>query len=680
MKQSGAKTPLQKSKPLFPYLSIPLILLVVVLLISIVSPPPRQYVEGRYGEFDLRGLDLENYTAFLAGPSEHIPDALLSPAEFEAWEGERFFGGESLRTAATSRIRIYVEDGTWYTFFRNSIDYSHRIYVNGEWLLDIGRPGESQETDTPNTGRITFTAQGVDGVIELVQQSSNHVHRSGGSHNWWNIGTSATIFDWERAEQYQTNIILGSFLMLAVLFFVLFLTHGRNPVTLYFAMFCIAWFMRMGVIGGRVFTVIFPQMDWFTKFRIEYIVIPVSAILTLAIVNIIFKNILHKPVLYSIYGISAVFIALFMFLDTVIMRDVLDAVFVVYGVAIVWLFGCLFIRHPIRRKKLKQHITNTEQIIFLFGLMLFIVAALVDFGYFVIHINLPPFHMTGVAMLVFALCEAAAVFTTMMNRIEKTKERQRQHEAEELRLQASNDALETLSRMKTEFLATISHELKTPLTVISNNAQLARMHAEDDRKMESGFISETMRLITGDAERMNMLINQLLDASRVEEGRLSYKFVRADIAALIRDTIGTFKTELNKKNNNLILHLPEGLKPVYCDRERIYQVLMNLLSNANRFTKGGKITISVEEKQSFISISVADTGEGIPEAVRETIFDRYTTANPKSDKSLSGTGLGLYISKHIIETHGGAIRAESENGQGTVMSFTLPVYEEESNG
>ena len=683
MNKSEAKPPLQKAKPMLPYLLIPLIILVAALLISVANPPPRQYLESRYGEFDLRGYDYENYVIGLFGIVEYIPNALLTPDEFQAWasdpENETEFGWVSGYETVTSRIRLYVEDGKWYTFTRYSIEFSQRLYVNGEWLLNIGSPGETPQTDIPNTGRITFTAQGVDGVIEIIQQSSNHVHRMGGNHTWMSVGTGTLLSDWARAEQYQTSIILGSFMMLAILFLVLFFTHGRNYANLLFATFCFAWFMRIGVTGNRVFTVIFPQLSWFVKFRIEYIVIPLSAILTVAIINRLYKGMLHKWGLYAVYGVSAVFILLFLFLDTVVMNDTLYIMFVIYIATALWLLAC-FVIYIYKRHKTEANIFNTEQKMFAFGLLLFIGAALSDTGYFIRLFHMPPFHMTGVAVLVFALLEAVAVFTSNMREVEEAKKNELDAILKGQALAIEKAALEKVSGMKTEFLATISHELKTPLTVISNNAQLARMHAEDNQQTESSFISETMRLITGDAERMNMLINQLLDASRIEESRMSYKFAPEDISEIIRNTISTFKTELDKKNNNPVMHLPESLGSVYCDRERIHQVLMNLLSNANRFTKGGEITISAEEKQRFISISVADTGEGIPETVKETIFDRYTTANPKSDKSLSGTGLGLYISKHIIEAHGGAIKAESENGQGTVMSFTLPIYKEESSG
>ena len=503
------KTIHKKLKPLRPFLALPLILFMAFGLISIASRPESQRVDGVYGIYDLRRFDFENYIAETRGQLEYIPNALLTPDEFAAWDGDIQIGWVNhYQIYATSRMRIYVEDGKWYTFTRYSIDYAQRLYVNGEWLLDIGRPGATPEESIPNTGRITLTAQGMREesssgdyvyVIEIVQQSSNHVHQSGGSHPWWYIGTGTTISDWVRAEQYQTNIILGSFLMLALLFFVLFFTHGQNKVTLYFAMFCITWFMRMGVTGGRVFTVILPWLDWHTKFRIEYIAIPISAVLTLAIVNVLFKDknkkpILHKPVLFALYGISAVFAGMFIFLPTIIMRGILDYVLIVYGLAIAWLFVCLFIIQPVRQARSKHKIYSAEQGIFLSGMVLFLLAALTDFGYFQAIVYMPPFHLTGVAMLVFALCEAAAVFLSAMKDVEETR------------------AVAQRKTEETEFFRKMSHNLRTPLTKVSTNIQTAKRRPEEAAELLEKSQAEIMNIAA-------MIDNALQDGDESEVRR-----------------------------------------------------------------------------------------------------------------------------------------------------------------
>lgn len=557
----------QKLKSILPYLPIPLIILAAILLISIANPPPVARVENWYGEPDLRGHDFENYVAHLRGYVEYAPNVLLSPAEFEAWANdpanETSFGWASQYTAATSRIRIYVEDGKWYTFSRYSIDYSHRIFVNGEWLLDIGNPGETSETDIPNTGRITFTAQGVDGVIEIVQQSSNHVHRSGGGHLWWFVGTGTMLSDWARAEQYQTAIILGSFMVLALLFLVLFFTHRRNYANLFFAIFCFVWFMRMGVVGGRIFTVIVPWLDWVCKFRIEYIAIPVSAALTLAIANIIFKNAMHEIVIKILYGISGAFVLLFLFLDTVVMRGWLDIAFGIYFAAIVWLIVCLTVRHWTNQKKLGQKIYSTEQIMFGVGLILFIVAAVIDFGYVTAFFYMPNFHMTGVAVLVFALCEAAAVFTATMK--------------QQQQLEVENAALESLSRMKTEYMTNISHETKTPLTVISVHIQQARtLYAKSGN--ENKTISDSLQLAQKEIMRVARMTENALWLASMQNN--STEILPIDTEELLTNSAEAFRSLAEKRKNEFIIDVPEELPQIMGNTDHLIQVITNLLTNA----------------------------------------------------------------------------------------------------
>jgi len=634
----------QKLNPRLPYLSIPLIILLAVLLVSIANPPPLYYVSSNYGKFDLRGMDFENYVALLGGVVEYIPGVLLNPDEFDAWENETLFGGVSPYSFSTSRIRIYVEDGKWYTFFRNSTDYSHRMYVNGEWLLDIGKPGETSETDIPNTGRITFTAQGVDGVIEIVQQSSNHVHRSGGGHLWWFVGTGTLLSDWTRAEQYQTSIILGSFLVLALLFLMLFFTHRRNFANLFFAIFCFVWFMRMGVTGGRVFTVIIPWLDWFWKFRIEYIAIPLSAILTLAIANIIFRNALHKTVLKIFYGISGAFILLFLFLDTVVMRDWLDILFYIYGAAILWLFGCLIFR---------QKVYSTEQKMFGAGLILFIVAAVVDLGYVTAFFYMPNFHMTGVAVLVFALCEASAVFTATM--------KQQQY------LEAEKSALESLSRMKSKYLADMSHETKTPLSAMALHIQQAEILYKDENGQNQTIINSLQRA-QEIIKRVTRLSENARNLASMQENKERMKPIPT--AEFLRDSTEHYKALL--KNTVLTLEISDRLPPILGNKGELEQVITNLLTNAGEYTKNGKITVRGEFAEQFVIISVTDSGTGIDPVLLPRIFERGVLG-----ENSTGMGIGLAICKDFIENHGGAITAESEPGKGTTISFTLPAYKQE---
>ena len=227
----------------------------------------------------------------------------------------------------------------------------------------------------------------------------------------------------------------------------------------------------MGVTGNRVFTVIFPWMSWFMKYRIEYITIPLWDILTIAIVDSLFKDVLHKKMLYTIYGVSAVLGLLFIFLDTVFMSRMLNCMLYGYLAAAIWLSVC-FARFIWERRRAKV-VFNPEQKVLTLGLAMFIVAVLADSGVLVRLFHMPPFHMAGVAVLVFALFEAAAIFTATMREIEEAKKNELEAIVKGQILATENTALDSLNRMKAQYLANMSHNIKTPLTAISADIQRA---------------------------------------------------------------------------------------------------------------------------------------------------------------------------------------------------------------
>ena len=168
---------------------------------------------------------------------------------------------------------------------------------------------------------------------------------------------------------------------------------------------------------------------------------------------------------------------------------------------------------------------------------------------------------------------------------------------------------------------------------------------------------------------MALMVTQILDATRIEEGRMVLEPALCDIDSLVRETVETYFAVLNKNNNRLALRIPLELPQVKADSSRLQRVLVNLISNAMKHTQNGTILIKAEEEENFIKVTVKDTGSGISEEDMPHIWERYY----KGKHSETGTGLGLYICKFIIESHGGKIWAESETGQGTAFMFTLPL-------
>ena len=228
-------------------------------------------------------------------------------------------------------------------------------------------------------------------------------------------------------------------------------------------------------------------------------------------------------------------------------------------------------------------------------------------------------------------------------------------------------ALKRLERLKDEFIGTVSHELKSPLTTVMGAATALHRHgsrlAEEHRKL---LVDD----IVQEAQRMRLLIDNLLDLARADAGRLvlnSRRFQVADLACrLIEDFAKRFK------DFHFSCQLSEGLPPVFADPVRVEQVLRNLLSNAVKYSaKGGHIRITGEPMDGRVAIRVSDEGVGIPKEQLDKIFEQFYRA-PSASRTAGGTGMGLVVCRRLVEAHGGCIWAESEPGRGATFTFTLP--------
>jgi two-component system phosphate regulon sensor histidine kinase PhoR len=229
--------------------------------------------------------------------------------------------------------------------------------------------------------------------------------------------------------------------------------------------------------------------------------------------------------------------------------------------------------------------------------------------------------------------------------------------------------LRQLERMRSDFVANVSHELKTPVTAIRGFAEtlVAGACLEPERAMEFS------RIIYRESERMQRLVSELLDLARLESGEASLELVSVDIVSVIGGVIQTLGPRVQRAGLTVAT---EGIgDPVWVrgDRDRLEQVLVNLLVNAiNNTPAGGKITVMVGREGDEVKVAVADTGRGIPPEELPRIFERFYRVDKARSRGAGGTGLGLAIVKHIVEAHGGRIRVVSELDQGSTFTVYLP--------
>ena len=233
------------------------------------------------------------------------------------------------------------------------------------------------------------------------------------------------------------------------------------------------------------------------------------------------------------------------------------------------------------------------------------------------------------------------------------------------------EKLRALDKMKSDFFASMSHELRTPLTSIKEGVSLLQDGV-------GGSVSDKQRrlltILTQEANRLIGLVNSLLDLSKMEAGMMTYTFETGSLAPLVERATTEMVPLIESKKIGLDRKGFEALPLIRMDKERILQVLRNLIGNAVKFTPdGGRVMISARQASQGVEVSVADTGPGIPPEKLMTIFDQYQQAGAAGSYRMKGTGLGLSIAKHVISSHGGRIWAESKTGEGNTFIFVLPV-------
>lgn len=232
--------------------------------------------------------------------------------------------------------------------------------------------------------------------------------------------------------------------------------------------------------------------------------------------------------------------------------------------------------------------------------------------------------------------------------------------------------VEDLSRLKDEFLSIASHELRTPVTSIKGYTQLAKMLIKEG---DLGTSEEYLDIALDQIDRMSRLILELLDVSRIETGRLEIRRDAIPWSHFVREVVQRHHTAVSDRRFHV--SIPSDARVVTGDRDRLEQVLGNLLENAVKYSPDGSdITVTVEDRGDSLVTAVCDRGIGIPADELGQVFERFHRGRQVSSTNYGGLGLGLYITKQIIERHGGTIWVESREGQGTTFYFTLPAAEE----
>ncbi|MHB8895740.1 MAG: sensor histidine kinase [Candidatus Geothermincolia bacterium] len=237
-----------------------------------------------------------------------------------------------------------------------------------------------------------------------------------------------------------------------------------------------------------------------------------------------------------------------------------------------------------------------------------------------------------------------------------------------IRLEQANERLREVDRLKTEFVGMVSHELRAPIATMTSG--FAALRALGDSATEEQR-HDVMEVLERGTTRLRHLVDDLLDISRIESGQLKLELREVDAIELATRVMDLYAQRCEEKGIELSLEHTNGSRPIVCDPRRVEQVLTNLIDNALKFTDEGSVTVRLECTPSVAIFTVSDSGPGITPSLHEQVFEKFFTAEAPSGQQ--GVGLGLAISKGIVEAHNGRMWVESRQGSGATFGFELPI-------
>jgi signal transduction histidine kinase len=525
-----------------------------------------------------------------------------------------------------------------------SIDHATRTYLSGELAGEVGTVGATRETTTPRVAECDFILTPDDGRVEVILQYANFHHRRGGDPPKLTVGAPQDLQQMTRQAVFFQTVIAG--LLLAAFFYhlTMFLLYAGRRAFLYFALCCLAFAIR--AIVPTLIIDRWPTYDWPMLLRADYILMFAGAALFMLFFRSFFPELLSRRVLWTVAALLALYDLAVIPLDTAQSSALLAFVQPLCLVAVVYI--AVKLGFSLKRGGLKVGLAFA-------GIALFLATALND----VLYLNKLP--SLGTDLMPAGIAVLTLVYTVILTMDFARTERQlAASRISEERISAEKTALEEQSRMKTEFLQDMSHDLKTPLTVISTEI----LNAADqlDFEMDTEDMRRSLRGAQREVMRMSRMVDDAVRFASAPGGRAAMETV--DLAALLRSA-ETCRSILAQHGNALVLDVPDRLPGVRGNRDMLLQVMWNLLSNANRHTRDGQITVIASEVGSGVSVTVQDNGEGVTPELLADMFRRGVSAG--------GTGLGLAICQTVIDLHGGQISARNEPEGGLAVTIVLPI-------
>lgn len=614
---------------------------------------------AKNGVLDLRNWDFKRQgIAKLDGQWEFYYDKLLTPKDFENKNKpiktglidipgsftDYIYNGQPLsgQGYATYRLKVLtnnVED--LYAIKTEYIQTSHKLWANGRVIAESGKVGKSKSEMVSKVAPGVGAFYNNTGEIEIVLQTCNYYYGVPQIDTIL-LGTEAQISEHRARDMGFDLFLFGSTLVAGIYNFALFLRRKKDKAPLYFSIVCTLVGLRTILVGERLIYNVFPNLNYVLDVKLLlwtfFLYIPILVLF----IDSFYPNLLYKGIVKASSVTGIVYFFTILILPTIYYNDLVLPFEIVSNFLLLYILCKLIHRFFSQGQRCE---------IVIVAIFLLFITRFNDILYEYSIIQTGSYAPVGMLIFIFAQSYILADrFSMTFSNVEEMTEK-----------------LKSIDRLKDDFLASTSHELKTPLNGIIG---LSESLASGISAPLSSEQNETLRLIQASAKRLSNLVNDILDFSKLKNNDINLEMKLVDIRQLTNVVIKFCKPFLRNKELTIVNNISTDIPWVYGDENRIQQILYNLIGNAMKFTASGEIKISAVESENYLEITISDTGIGISEHQLNNIFEPYEQVEG-INKKYGGTGLGLHIAKKLIRLHGGDIRVKSILSKGSSFIFTL---------
>lgn len=543
------------------------------------------------------------------------------------------------------------------------IQTSYSLYVNDELISKAGEAGKDKAAAKAalKPGVVTFTVPSDE--FYIIIHVSNYYGSLGGIWKPIQIGLPKDINKSFEYDIKKDLFIIGTMLVVAIYYLSIFFMRRNEKASLYLSFMCIIILSRVSILNSYFIYDIFPHASY-------------EAVTFLNFFTIYWGPIVFALFIFELFPIKAykslekVMIVLGV-LETLISMLVPSYVYTsktLYFDAIGVIIGLICLYSITRAFIAKKEAAGTVLISSIFIVFALVYDTFFEIRYINGSIEISPFAFF-ICVLLQALILAKKFSKDYVAVKSMSVKLQEALETEKF----LTEKLKRLDKLKDEFLANTSHELKTPLNGMISITEAIMRGAEGSlNEMQKKNLS----LVVSNGKRLTNLINDILDVSKFKNKDVKLSIKSINIRNSIYSVINVLKYLNTNEKVCIIGNVPEDLPLALADEDRFKQIMYNLIGNAIKFTSDGNITVYAKEEKDFIKIIVEDTGKGIPEDKIEIIWNAFEQVEASITRNYGGVGLGLSITKHLVELHGGVVCVESEVGKGSRFSFTLPISKE----